>query len=825
MLHRCLARLALLTIMALLATSGLMAEETIRVNFQAASAPTPAGWHADTGAAFGERSGGLSYGWNSDISSTARQRNSSRSPDVQHDTLVHLQQSVQPNAVWEIAVPVGRYRVTVLAGDPSHTDSDYRLAVEGVLVVDHKPSSNARWAEGTAEVTVVDGLLTIGSAAGGQNNKINSVVIEPLPLVMDGERVGPFRWARKLAGDLDNLNPSHIAADGTVENAHLVDESVIRLTGWTSANQAGGRSWSANTLIADPGSQWSVGLRGWENSEALDTGEGWIRVARMAQDAHLRLGYMGANRGPHDAVHGESAGFDGPVSEDAMVVALSFRRHIGSGNSSWQSGYYSGNPLQWGLWQIPAGQSLGQAQQDQANRLASLDILSEITPDQPFNLELSLGEAGSWQIAVDLNGDGSVDVDLHSDQENAQPTTLDVDASGGLIVTAAPAGGTGAGRVGITSLDLHFRPGAGPTESLRDRRPIHLEPTHASRVSPALVSGRAWDEERSLSITPADSLDRFASGRFLSRVPLNAATPESTSFTATQAGQPATVVTGSIQWIPTVIADGGHYTIRRGESLLLVADSGYAEGSTVTLDPYGDGSQLHILADDEPLAVAYNQLGTYQAQVWASADDEAPLASITVEVVEFALPDYLPSQVDFTRDLLLDSAHLDAAAITLAPGADEPLEIGDHVAGSGGSALATTLRATANNEPILEASLATSDGPLLLDSAPVATFDLRSLTGSVIPVRHRYPDGSLVLEGTMHMAPMRPDLDIRLQIFRTGASFADGGLSLTIPSNDFQADEEGSGGTYTYDIQRSAGTPGGPCHTRSVWHGEWRVGR
>src|SRR5439155_37928 len=61
------------------------------VNFQPAGAPRPVGYLADTGAAFGPRSGGRTYGWNVDNSANARDRNASGSADQRYDTLNHLQ--------------------------------------------------------------------------------------------------------------------------------------------------------------------------------------------------------------------------------------------------------------------------------------------------------------------------------------------------------------------------------------------------------------------------------------------------------------------------------------------------------------------------------------------------------------------------------------------------------------------------------------------------------------------------------------------------------------------------------------------------------------
>src|SRR5688572_8389370 len=51
-----------------------------------------------------------------------------------HDTLVHLQRPENPTAMWEIALPPGFYRVRIIFGDATYTNSVYRVAVEGQVL-------------------------------------------------------------------------------------------------------------------------------------------------------------------------------------------------------------------------------------------------------------------------------------------------------------------------------------------------------------------------------------------------------------------------------------------------------------------------------------------------------------------------------------------------------------------------------------------------------------------------------------------------------------------------------------------------------------------
>ncbi|HEY7497818.1 MAG TPA: PQQ-dependent sugar dehydrogenase [Vicinamibacterales bacterium] len=151
----------------------------IRVNFQPASSPVPAGYLADGGLVFAARGNGQSYGWNADNTAQTRDRNASNSADQRYDTLTHLQKPANPDAVWEIALPNGSYSVRIVSGDAANFDSVFRVTAEGVLVVSGTPTTSTRWIEGTATVAVSDGRLTIRSGSGASNNKICFVDITP----------------------------------------------------------------------------------------------------------------------------------------------------------------------------------------------------------------------------------------------------------------------------------------------------------------------------------------------------------------------------------------------------------------------------------------------------------------------------------------------------------------------------------------------------------------------------------------------------------------------------------------------------------------------
>ncbi|MGB6003747.1 MAG: Ig-like domain-containing protein [Ornithinimicrobium sp.] len=180
------------------------------VNFQSVAAPTPDGYLADSGQAYGDRGDGLSYGWIEeggntplDMSSNGRDRDRG-GIDQLLDTFIHMQYGDigtvfdgNPNCTanqcdpgaWEIDLPNGLYEVTLAVGDqPSGDGYDSLHAINleaGVAIESFQGTGAQEYLEATAYAGVDDGKLTI-NAIGGANSKLNYVQIRSVgnqPLV------------------------------------------------------------------------------------------------------------------------------------------------------------------------------------------------------------------------------------------------------------------------------------------------------------------------------------------------------------------------------------------------------------------------------------------------------------------------------------------------------------------------------------------------------------------------------------------------------------------------------------------------------------------
>jgi hypothetical protein len=162
----------------------LLADFSAAINFQPESAEPVEGMAIDVGLPFGERSDGLSYGWDQDVSRRTRSRASSVAPDTRYETFI-----APARASWNLQVPNGIYTVHLVSGD-GKTGRRGRFEVEGVVTLDGKTSKAERFLQGYATVEVTDGTLTVSPLNRAKDNRLNFIEVRPGPppgQTFDGE--------------------------------------------------------------------------------------------------------------------------------------------------------------------------------------------------------------------------------------------------------------------------------------------------------------------------------------------------------------------------------------------------------------------------------------------------------------------------------------------------------------------------------------------------------------------------------------------------------------------------------------------------------------
>jgi fibronectin type 3 domain-containing protein len=195
----------------------------VKVNFQTQAAPTPAGWTADTGAAFSSsrKSGWLVGGVPTDRSTATRYRTSAAAGIAYpSDPLLQTLNMMGPAAnvstgVWEYEVPNATYTVAVSVGDANFLDSSHGVAAEGQpLIAGFVPTGTTPFQTGSRQITVADGRLTLTST--GTNTKVNWVSIkgaalDPVPDTTPSAKYNftvqgattPSGWIADIGGKYD----------------------------------------------------------------------------------------------------------------------------------------------------------------------------------------------------------------------------------------------------------------------------------------------------------------------------------------------------------------------------------------------------------------------------------------------------------------------------------------------------------------------------------------------------------------------------------------------------------------------------------------------
>ncbi len=171
----------------------------IRINFQPSTAPVPPGWSADTGALYGLRGNGKTYGW---LGTTALTNAVNRDwlgwglYDTYAQPWAAWATAGSTPATWELLLPNGIYPVAIICGDARSIQQRTDLVVEGRTLLDPAPwngttanpttGQRGRFAVLSTVITVADGRLTLTAAPTAKAPKICAIEIGTLGTTFDG---------------------------------------------------------------------------------------------------------------------------------------------------------------------------------------------------------------------------------------------------------------------------------------------------------------------------------------------------------------------------------------------------------------------------------------------------------------------------------------------------------------------------------------------------------------------------------------------------------------------------------------------------------------
>ena len=222
----------------------------VKINFQPVSTTVPTDYLADTGAAYGYRPGGYTYGWETELSpANMVVRRAPRSRDLRYDTICRMQAG--SNHLWEIAVPNGPYSVLVAAGDPSTRTNRYQIYAEDVLLLDSEVLLTNRldcnrWVESLGTVMVTDGRLTLSNGSDATNNQLAFVELSAL------EPATIAQWRAVYFATTNNAGPAAANADPDGDGLPNLLEYVFAL----NPVQADPAGQLAPTVVRKDGAEW-----------------------------------------------------------------------------------------------------------------------------------------------------------------------------------------------------------------------------------------------------------------------------------------------------------------------------------------------------------------------------------------------------------------------------------------------------------------------------------------------------------------------------------------------------------------------------------------
>lgn len=146
----------------------------VAVAFQPITSKRPADMIVDYGGIYAVRRGGVSYGWQSDLSAQTIERG--LAPVRKNDRFIQL----NLGDTWNMAVPNGDYKVYMVGGDPARVNDRMAITVEGKVGIAGITRRAKPYLEAAVNVTVNDGKLTITSAGVWNTDKLNYIAIQSI---------------------------------------------------------------------------------------------------------------------------------------------------------------------------------------------------------------------------------------------------------------------------------------------------------------------------------------------------------------------------------------------------------------------------------------------------------------------------------------------------------------------------------------------------------------------------------------------------------------------------------------------------------------------
>lgn len=264
-------------------------------------------------------------------------------------------------------------------------------------------------------------------------------------------------------------------------------------------------------------------------------------------------------------------------------------------------------------------------------------------------------------------------------------------------------------------------------------------------------------------------------------------------------------------WLPVNVLAGGSYTIRRGDSLSLVAKPAVA-------GPKDGGSmQFTVGTNHFPIRKASFQMphqfdapGTVVVSGTYSSNGVGQTGSITVKVVEHSLTNQPDAWVGFDREW---DVFLPAGAAL----AWDDRMFATQIAPLPGGGWRNSLLID-KSEPRYFVSRLGTNGPVL-GAGAAKGFNFWHGRHTYTKVIQKYTDGSQLVEMMLVLSPTLSDLTLQLDVIVGGVVFEDGTISKQLTAANFDAQ-----GRCIVRFIRPASAKTSVCHSITIKQGNTVIG-
>lgn len=419
-----------------------------------------------------------------------------------------------------------------------------------------------------------------------------------------------------------------------------------------------------------------------------------------------------------------------------------------------------------GLWQVPAGLRVDEAQCDPANRLDYMEIMSETTPSQAIALCLVPESGGGWRLGIDLDDDGAWDQVRDQSSPGARRSDYqEITTASGLIVTTMAAGGVHGGECGLSEVDWSYRRCHQPLPAATiDRRPLAFWLPGFSPVSPVTGVGERWSVDHDLTAvrtttsgaTTTLAINHLGARRYHVPVALDPEGP--IKVDVTQSGTPASMRTSSSEWTVIDLAQPlpGLTPLVPGEALLFAYGLDYEiDGMPYwVLDP-GTGASTSAHAFDQYAVTRFDAPGEWRVR--ALSPEGVELSRFVVTVTELRLPRLLV-RTGSPRRIHLDGAPWPAEALEFRSSDDARLTV--TTLDQAGTVIELEIRSETNDED-LALEVWSAEGSRRLASRRGESYRLLSDARSSLLVDNRSGWAGLRFD----IEPALPDVGLDLRMF------------------------------------------------------------